>query len=100
VLYFFDLPTHGIDTHRVAMIKLFSPADYDWYRRSHGVYLVCEEGTEEDLTVVLVKNIHTLVAMVPDHQRGPGMWCAVRKPGCTANRTAIDGEDQNPGEDG
>jgi hypothetical protein len=78
------------------MIKLFKPVEFEWFRRSHGVYMVCGEGTEEDLVTVPVKDIQALVAMVPDPPRGLRMWCVVRKPGCAANRTGIGEEMQDP----
>jgi hypothetical protein len=74
----------------VALVKMFLAIDAEWYRCSHGTYRVCREGTINNLVVIPVKTIRTLVGMVPDPQRGEQMFCVVRKPGCSAVRTGVD----------
>jgi hypothetical protein len=79
VIYFFNLPGFQ-NTEAMALIKLFSLVHPYWWEESNHVYCVVEAGTEDDLMIIPVRDVSLLVAAVPDPQRGPTIWCIVRKP--------------------
>jgi hypothetical protein len=88
VLYFCYLPLESEQKVPIAVIKLFSLPDQAWLERSHKTYRTCVAGTDEDIAVVEVKNIQSVIAMHPDFEQGEDRWCAVYKPGRTASRLA------------
>jgi hypothetical protein len=82
----------GTKTTAVAVVSLFSRPDAELYRKSFKTYRSCSKGNATDLVVIPVRAISTVVAMVPDVQRGPQYYYAVYKPGSTAG--ILTGDDE------
>jgi hypothetical protein len=88
VLYFCYLPLVSEHKVPVAVLKLFSLPDQAWLDKSHKTYRTCTAGADDDIRVVHVKDIQSVIAMHPDFEQGEDRWCAVYKPGRTASRLA------------
>jgi hypothetical protein len=84
------------------VVTLFLKPDEYWLDQSYGTYRTCKKGGDNNIVVVDVKDITSLIAMVPDTEQsaeqGCEMFCAVYKPGRTIARLADD-QEQEP-EDG
>jgi hypothetical protein len=64
----------------VAVMTLFSELDQNWLQQSSNVYRVCYKEPEEQVTVVNVKQLQSVIAMVPDIEDGDHRWYAFYKP--------------------
>ena len=58
------MPIAGIQ-ETLALCSLYSPADGQLNRQTHGALNVFDYRGEESLVVIRVKHIHSVVAMVP-----------------------------------
>lgn len=70
----------------------------DWLKMSSNTYRLCKKGTDADIGIIPVKNITTLIAMLPDESQSDlgDMWCAVYRPGANISRIIDkDPEDQD-----
>ena len=54
--------------YSLALVSVFSPSDLDVLKLSNNATYICYRGEPEVLSVVDVKTINTVVAMVPDFQ--------------------------------
>jgi len=67
VEYFFQLRFDDV-VHSLVLVSMFSPPDQDILELSHHAAYICRHGGPDALTVVDVKTINAVVAMVPDYQ--------------------------------
>lgn len=65
--YFFRL-RFGDTVQTLSLVSMFSPPDQELLELSHRAAYICRCGGPEALTVVNVKVIKSVVAMVPDYQ--------------------------------
>jgi hypothetical protein len=64
VEFFFQATIHG-DTRTLALVSNHSPPDLALLRKSYNTLWTCRHQGADDLHVVDVKNIHSVVAVVP-----------------------------------
>jgi hypothetical protein len=78
------------------MVTLFSEPDPYWLQESHQTYRLCRKGGDDDVVVVPVQDLRSLIAMIPDEsQQNMGdMWCAIYRPGSHMARI-VDGPPQD-----
>jgi len=67
VEFFFQL-RFGDTVHTLALVSMFSPPDQETLELSNHTAYICRRGGTDALTVIEVKTIIAVVAMVPDYQ--------------------------------
>ena len=86
VRYFFRLSLSNT-IHTAALVLPYSPLDPNLLALSHNTLYSCERLPEARLTVINVKSIKSVVAMIPHKVKLPGRsfaeerWFVVEKPG-------------------
>ena len=67
VEYYFQLRFEDT-VHTLTLVSMFSPPDQDLLKLSQRAVYICHHGEPCDLTVMDIKAIKAVVAMVPDFQ--------------------------------
>lgn len=100
VRYYCYLPIQSTSDIAVAVVTLFSKPLADWLKLSSKTYRLCRRGTNADIAIIPIKNMTTLIAMLPNEtQTSLGdMWCAVYRPGANISRH-IDGDPEDMEDD-
>ena len=71
VRFYFQATVEGID-ETLALCSMYSPADEYFRECSHDALNVCDYGGEDNLVIIQVKSILSVIAMVPFREQAEG----------------------------
>ena len=72
--FYFQAKVEGTK-ETLALCSIYSPVDHDLREYTHGALNICNYKGEDNLIVIWVTSIISVVAMVPVHNQVEGLCC-------------------------